>query len=139
MLAHQTRVVSMNVRRRNQIVILLSAVVTIGAMLFFAWAGWATDRRRSIWPFILLALGMVVFVGCTVIGMWRDRIELDALERDAGLDPDAIPDDPVPLLPPRSDRAGLLLGIVFLLVVAALALANYLGWVEGFSRPERRR
>lgn len=129
----------MNVRRRNQIVNLLSAVVTIGAMLFFAWAGWATDRRRSVWPFILLAVGVVVFVGWTLIGMWRDRIELDGLARDAGLDPDAIPDDPTPFLPPRGDRAGLVLGIVFLLVVAALAVANYLGWLEGFAPPERRR
>ena len=110
------------------------------ATLFFViWAMWEAERRRNTWLFVVMGAGALVFMGWTWWGARRDHRELDHYMEAVGLDPAQIPDEPIPVLPPRGDRAGLVLGIVFLLVVAALAVANYLGWLEGFAPPERRK
>ena len=128
----------MNVRRRNEILSVAGAAVSGGAMLAILWALWQVERRRGGWVFVLLGVGALVFAGWAWWGARRGHRKLDRFMESVGIDPGLAPEEPIPILPPRGERAALAVAIVFLLTVAAAAVANYAGWLEGFSLPARR-
>ena len=129
----------MNVRRRNDIVSVAAAFVSGGAMLAILWALWQVERRRGTWVFVLLGVGALVFAGWAWWGARRGHRKLDGFMESVGINPGLVPEEPIPILPPRGERSALVLAIMFLLTVAAAAFANYVGWLDGFSLPGRRR
>jgi hypothetical protein len=129
----------MDVRRRNRIVSFASAVLSVVSLAFLMWAMWEVERRRSTWMFVLIGASGIAFMAWTWVGMRRDRRDLDQLARDAGINPDAVTEDPIPLIPPRGRRAELVTAIVILLLVAGAALANLLGWLDSFTPAGARR
>lgn len=128
----------MNVCRRNQIVTNVSAAVSVAAVILLVWFLWEVERRQNTWLFVVLGMGVFLFIARTWAAIRRDRHELDRLARSAGINPDAIPEEAITILPPPGDRARLGVSLIILLFVLGAALAHHFGWIEGFSSVKRK-
>ena len=126
----------MNVRRRNRLVAAFHTVLLCVPVAVIGWALWQTRLPGRPWQ-SAVGLGVLVvgWVGpvlwATVQGRRAER-EMDRALRAAGVDPDAIPERPLPIVPRlrlAKDRDQLLAGILFAVLLVFVFVAYYAGWI----------
>jgi hypothetical protein len=127
----------MHVRRRNQLVRTFHAVLYCIPIALIGWVIWqAEGRRHPMKTGILLAVCAACLAGLHLwltISVRRVERELDRELREAGVDPDMIPDPPLPVIPRlrlAKDRDQLIAGILFLVLLVFTFVAYYAGWIE---------
>ena len=126
----------MDVRRRNRLIVAFYTVVAIVPLVVIVWALWQTRiPGRPLRSAIGLA---VLVVGWFALPLWaqirwmRADGQIDRALREAGVDPDAIPEKPLPLVPRMrlaKDRDQLLAGILFAVLLVFVFVAYYAGWI----------
>ena len=125
----------MDVRRRNRIITAIHTLLLSGALFLMVWVVLqAGGRKGGIGRGPAAVVAAVIAAALylwTWVGQRRDEQELDALARDSGIDPHQVSEEPLPIIPPLPRSLNeLSAGILFLVLMLAVFVAYYAGWID---------
>ena len=125
----------MDARRRNRIIRALHLLAPAAALFLIVWALLQSGRKWYLrgGPAAVVAAAMAaVFYLWILSGIRRDDHEVDALAREAGMDPAELSEQLLPIiprLPLAKDRGELVGGILWLVLIVLTFVAYYAGWI----------
>jgi len=136
----------MGVRRRNKLVLAFHSVLYCVPIVAMGWVLWhAEGRELPVGTAVTLAAMVVCLVGLclwTISGGRRSFREMEEVLRNAGMDPDAVPEEPLSFFPRlllATDRGELAAGILFLVLLGLTFVAYYAGWIDRMMGDPPRR
>ncbi len=126
----------MDVRRRNRIVSAVHALVPSIMLFLLVWAllqaggrkWWMRSGPAAVAAAVVAA---AFFLWFWAGGWWASR-GIDSAMREAGIDPDVVPEQPLPLIPRlrlAKNTDELVAGILFLVLLVFVFVAYYAGWI----------
>jgi hypothetical protein len=136
-----------DVRRRNRLIMVLHGALVCVPLAVIVWALWQTRDPQAprATVFRLIVVGAVILVPLvwTEIRMRQSLRRMDDALREAGIDPNRIPEKPLPLIPRlrlAKDRDQLAAGFLFLVLLIVVFVAYYAGWIARWmgETPEGR-
>jgi hypothetical protein len=130
----------MDVRRRNRLIRAFYGLLLCVPVVVIGWALWQTRNPRA--PRVTAVRLVVVAAVFAVPLVWaelqfrKSMRQLDEALRETGVDPEQIPEKPLPLVPRlrlAKDRDQLIAGVLFLVLLIFVFVAHYAGWIARWT------
>ena len=125
----------MDVRRRNRLIVAFYTVLACVPLAVIFWVLWQVAGRtphRTAAGLAMLAAGVILPLVWSEVRFRRSLREADDALRQAGIDPDKIAEEPLPLFPRMrlaKDRDQLAAGVLFTALLVFVFVAYYAGWI----------